>query len=375
MGISIKRVESLKELKTFVQFPFFLYKGNKNWIPPLLFDELNTLRKDKNPAFEDADAEYWLALRDGKPVGRIACIINRKAIAKWGTKNARFGWVEFIDDREVSSLLFKTAEDWARSQGMDAIIGPMGFTDLDKEGMLIEGFDELGTMPMLYNHAYYKDHLEDLGYAKDVDWLEFEIKVPDEIPEKIIRVNELVLKRSHLKLAEPKNRKDLVKKYGKQLFEIINEAYADLYGTVPLSPRQKDAYIDQYLGFIDLKYTKIIVDENDRMIGFGITMPSLSRGLQKANGHLFPFGWYHLLHALKKPLSLDMYLIAVRKEYQSRGLIALLLTEINRNAIADGIKLAESAGELESNIAVQGLWNHFEKRQHKRRRAFIKQLG
>jgi len=375
MGISIKRVETAGDLKVFAKFPFLLYKGNKNWVPPLLFDEINTLRKDRNPAFEDADAEYWLALRDGKPVGRIACIINRKAIAKWGTKNARFSWVDFVDDREVSSLLFETAEVWARTQDMEAIIGPMGFTDLDKEGMLIEGFDELGTMPMLYNHAYYRDHLEALGYAKDVDWIEFEIKVPDEIPEKIIRVNELVLKRSGLKLAEPKNRKDLVKKYGKQLFEIIDEAYAGLYGTVPLSPRQKDAYIDQYLGFIDLKYTKIIVDEHDRMIGFGITMPSLSRGLQKANGHIFPFGWYHLLHALKHPVGLDMYLIAVRNEYKSRGLIALILTEINRNAIADGIKFAESSGELESNGAVQGLWNHFEKRQHKRRRVFIKQLA
>lgn len=372
MNITIRPVESKRDLKKFVEFPFSLYKGNKFWVPPLRFDEYNTLRRDKNPAFDDAEAQYWIAYADGKPAGRIACIINHKAIEKWGKKNARFGWVDFIDNREVSAALFKTAEEWALSKGMSAIQGPMGFTDLDKEGMLIEGFDELGTMPMLYNHAYYKDHLESLGYVKDVDWLEFEIKVPDEIPEKIIRINELVLKRSHLRLAEPKNRKDLVKRYGTQLFDIIDEAYAELYGTVPLSRKQVDAYIDQYLGFIDLRYTKIIVDENDRMIGFGITMPSLSRGMQKANGHILPFGWYHLIHALRHPLGLDLYLVAVRKEYQNRGLNALLLTEINRNAIVDGIKTAETAGELESNEAVQGLWNHFEKRQHKRRRAFIK---
>lgn len=372
MNITIRPVESKRDLKKFVEFPFSLYKGNKFWVPPLRFDEYNTLRRDKNPAFDDAEAQYWIAYADGKPAGRIACIINYKAIEKWGKKNARFGWVDFIDNREVSAALFKTAEEWALSKGMSAIQGPMGFTDLDKEGMLIEGFDELGTMPMLYNHAYYKDHLESLGYVKDVDWLEFEIKVPDEIPEKIIRINELVLKRSHLRLAEPKNRKDLVKRYGTQLFDIIDEAYAELYGTVPLSRKQVDAYIDQYLGFIDLRYTKIIVDENDRMIGFGITMPSLSRGMQKANGHILPFGWYHLIHALRHPLGLDLYLVAVRKEYQNRGLNALLLTEINRNAIVDGIKTAETAGELESNEAVQGLWNHFEKRQHKRRRAFIK---
>jgi len=313
-GIEIRKVETTKDLKEFAEFPFTLYKGNKFWVPPLVFDEYNTLRKDKNPAFEDAEAEYWIAYKGGKPVGRIACIINNKAIEKWGTKNARFGWVEFIDDREISALLFETAEKWAREKGMDAIVGPMGFTDLDKEGMLIEGFDELGTMPMIYNHPYYREHLEALGYAKDVDWIEFEIKVPDEIPEKIIRVNELVLKRSHLKLAEPKNRKELVRKYGEQLFEIIDEAYAGLYGTVPLSEKQVSAYIDQYLGFINLRYTKVIVDESDRMIGFGITMPSLSRALQKARGHIFPFGWYHLLHALSHPVGLDMYLIAVRKE-------------------------------------------------------------
>ncbi len=375
MGIEIRKVTTRRDLRRFVEFQFSLYKNNQYWIPPLLFDEYNTLRKDKNPAFESSIAEYWLAYKDGAVAGRIACIINRKAIEKWGAKNARFGWIDFIDDREVSAALFKTAEDWAKEQGMTGIQGPMGFTDLDKEGMLIEGFQELGTLPMIYNYPYYKEHLEALGYAKDVDWLEFEIYTPKEIPEKILRINDLVLKRSHLRLARPKSRSELKKKYGSQFFDIVDEAYAGLYGTVPLSKSQADTYVKQYLGFVDLRYTKIIIDENDNAVGFGLAMPSFSRALQKARGRLFPFGWIHIMNAFKKPEGLDLYLIAVRKEYQNRGLNALLMTEITNNAIADGIKSAESAGELESNDAVQGLWNHFEKRQHKRRRAFIKQLS
>ncbi len=374
MSIEIRRVATRRDLKLFVEFQFSLYKDNAYWIPPLLFDEYNTLRKDKNPAFESSTAEYWLAFKDGKVSGRIACIINNKAIEKWGAKNARFGWIDFIDDREVSAGLFEVAESWAKEQGMTGMQGPMGFTDLDKEGMLIEGFGELGTLPMIYNHAYYPEHLQALGYAKDVDWLEFEISTPKEIPAKILRINDLVLKRSNLRLAKPKNRAELKKKYGSQFFDIVDEAYAGLYGTVPLSRRQADTYIKQYLGFVDLRYTKIIIDENEKAVGFGLAMPSFSRALQKARGRLFPFGWLHILNAFRKPLGLDLYLVAVRKEFQNRGLNALLMTEITNNAIADGIKTAESSGELESNEAVQGLWNHFEKRQHKRRRAFIKSL-
>lgn len=374
MSVLIRPVITRKDLAAFVDFPYSLYRACPNWIPPLRSDEFNTLSRDKNPAFESAEAEYWLAEKDGKIAGRIACIISRVANEKWGKTQARFGWVDFVDDREVSRLLFETASAWAKSKGMSEIHGPMGFTDLDKEGMLIEGFDEMGTMPMLYNYSYYQGHLEALGFKKDVDWIEFRITVPKEIPEKILRINELVLKRSGLSLANPKSRKELKKRYGAQLFDLINEAYEGLYGTVPLSEKQVARYVEQYLGFIDLRYTKIIVDSRDRLVGFGITMPSLSSALKKANGRLFPLGWFHLLRAYRKPEGIDMYLIAVRNEYRSRGLIALLLTEITRNAIEDGVKWAESSGELESNEAVQSLWSQFERRQHKRRRAWIKAL-
>ncbi len=374
MAVSITQVKTRGDLKKFVMFPFSLYKGNTCWVPPLLFDEYNTLRKDKNPAFEAAEAEYWLAWKDGKVAGRIAGIVANKAIEKWGHKNARFGWVDFIDDREVSKALFDTMENWAKSKGMEGVQGPMGFTDLDKEGMLVEGFNELGTLPMIYNHAYYKDHLEALGYAKDVDWLEFEVKAPKEIPEKVRRVNELILKRSNLRLSDEKSTRVVAKKYARQIFEIIDEAYAHLYGTVPLSPKQVDAYIKQYLSFINLRYTKLIIDPNDRLVGFGIAMPSFSRALQKAQGRLFPFGWIHILKAMRSPKIIDLYLVAVRKEYMNRGLNALLLAEVTKNAIEDGVEKAETAGELENNTAVISMWDAYEKRHHKRRRAFIKKF-
>lgn len=374
MAVTIERVLTPRQLKIFIEFPFSLYKDNPYWVPPLIMDEYNTLRKDKNPVFDHAQAEYWLAYRDDRPVGRIAGIINNAYIEKWGNKYARFGWVDFIDDAEVVRALFETVETWAREKGMEGIQGPMGFTDLDKEGMLIEGFEELGTLPMIYNHAYYPGYVEALGYKKDVDWLEYEVSVPTEINPKVLRVNDLVLKRSGLKLADITNKKVLAKKYGHQIFEIIEEAYSELYGTVPMTERQVEAYVKQYLGFVDLRYTKIIIDADDRAVGFGISMPSLSHALQKAKGRLFPFGWYHLLHALNHPEGLDLYLVAVRNEYQSRGLTALLMTEITKNAMEAGIKTAETSGELEDNEKVQSFWNYYDKRQHKRRRAYLKSL-
>ena len=374
MAVTIERVLTKRQLKIFIEFPFSLYEDNPYWVPPLIMDEYNTLRKDKNPVFDHAQAEYWLAYRDDKPVGRIAGIINSAYVKKWGNKYARFGWIDFIDDREVAKALLETVEAWAREKGMEGIQGPMGFTDLDKEGMLIEGFEELGTLPMIYNHPYYPDHVEALGYKKDVDWVEYEVSVPGEINPKVLRVNDLVLKRSGLRLAGITNKKVLAKKYGHQIFEIIEEAYSDLYGTVPMTEKQVEAYVKQYLGFVDLRYTKIIIDAEDRAVGFGISMPSLSHALQKAKGRLFPFGWYHLLHALNHPEGLDLYLVAVRNEYQSRGLTALLMTEITKNAIEAGIKTAETSGELETNEKVQSFWNYYDKRQHKRRRAYLKLL-
>ena len=373
MPIVVREVQSARDLKRFIGFPFKLYKDNPYWVPPLWQDELNTLRRDKNPAFEHCEASYALAYDGATIVGRIAVLINRKYIEKWKNKYARFGWIDFVDNREVSKALLDYAEGWARERGMEGLQGPLGFTDLDREGMLIEGFEELGTLPMIYNHPYYPDHLEALGYAKDVDWLEFEIQAPKEINEKVLRVQDLVLKRSGLRLVDAKKPRDL-KPYAHQVFEVINEAYAGLYGVVELTDAQIDAYIDQYFGFIQTDYTKVIVDKDDRMVAFGIAMPSLSRASQKARGRLLPFGFLHLLHALRHPTQIDMYLVAVRPRYQGLGVNAILMTEITRAGIRNGITSAETSGELEDNKAVQDLWKYYDKRQHKRRRCYLKML-
>jgi GNAT superfamily N-acetyltransferase len=374
MSLEIREVVGQRDLERFVRFQLELYKNNPYFVPPLVADELNTLRPDRNPALQLSDACYWLAWRDGRVVGRIAAIHNRPFIEKWGEATGRFSWFDFVDDYEVSSALLEKAETWLRQRGLTAIVGPMGFTDMDKEGLLIEGFEELGTMPMLYNYPYYKDHLERCGYRKDVDWLEFEIRVPTEIPEKALRVQDLIARRSGVRLLEWKHGKAVARRYGKELFALMDDAYAGLYGTVPLRPEQVAAYSKQYLAYIDPRFTKLVVDESGALVCFAIAMPSLSRALQKAAGSLLPFGWWHLLQAFRRPVGLDMYLIAVRKDYQSRGVIALLMTSLSADCIKAGIKTAETAGELESNHVVQSIWNDFEKRQHKRRRVFRKML-
>jgi GNAT superfamily N-acetyltransferase len=374
MALEIRVVSNRHDLRRFIQLPFRLYQDNPYWIPPLLFDEYNTFRKDRNPAFEFCQAEYWLAWRDGKPVGRIAGIINQRYIEKWGKAHARFGWIEFVEDFAVAKALLETAENWARDRGMTAIIGPMGFTDLDKEGLLVEGFEELGTMGMIYNPAYYPAFIERLGYGKDVDWVEFQVKTPAAIPEKAMRVQELIGKRSGIHLLQWRKPRELVAHYGSQIFELLDEAYAGLYGTTPLSPRQVKAYIDQYLGFVDPRFTKVVVDEHQRLIAFGITFPSLSLALQRARGRVLPFGWIHLLKALRHPTGIDMYLVAVRREYQARGVLAFIMTALSASCIAAGVQVAETNAELESNHQVQSIWKDFERRQHKRRRAYKKPL-
>jgi len=374
MALEIRELASPRELKAFVNFPFTLYKGNPNWVPALVLDDLSTLDLRKNPAGEFCQSAYWMAYRDGKPVGRIAGIVNQAYIRKWGNKYARFGWFDVDDDFEAAQALFAAFEDWARRRGLEAVHGPLGFTDLDREGLLVEGFDEKGTLATNYNHAYYGPFLERLGYAKDVDWIEFQVKVPEAIPDKVLRVNDLIAKRTGVRLFTWKRNSELVRKYGAQLFELIDEAYAGLYGTTPLTRRQVEVYIKQYLGFVDTRFTKIMIDEHDKLVGFGIAMPSLSDALIKSRGRLFPLGWWHLLSALKKPSVIDMYLVAVRPEYQSRGVIAILMTDLNKSAMEEGVLYAETNPELESNFAVQQLWKDYERRQHKRRRVYLKKL-
>ena len=372
MKVEIKRVESLKDLKAFVRLPYSIYKGDPYWVPPLDMDDLTTLRKDKNPAFEYCEAEYWMAYSGGKAVGRIAGIINNRVIEKWGRKYARFGWIDFVEDFEVASALVKTVEDWAKSKGLEGLCGPLGFTDLDKEGMLIEGFDQVGTYATNYNKAYYPEYLGRLGYAKDIDWIEFRVKTPDSIPEKLQRVTEIISKRTGARIYEWKNKNDLVKRYGGQLFELLDKAYEGLYGTCPLTEGQVQYYIKTYLGFVDPRFTKVLIDRDDRLIGFGVAMPSLSAAAQRAKGRLLPIGFIHFLMAMRKPEVIDMYIVAISPEYQERGAIALIMNSLNRDAIKAGVKFSETNVELETNYKVHGIWKDYEKVQHKRRRAFIK---
>lgn len=371
--VEIREAKTRRDLIRFVLLQFDLYKDCEYWIPPLISDEMKTLRQDRNPAFEYCEAKYWLAYKNGKAVGRIAGIINPKYIAKWNNRYARFGWVDFIDDEEVSKAIFDTVEAWARSKGMNGIHGPLGFTDFDREGMLIEGFNELGTMVDIYNYSYYKNHVEKLGYKKDVDWIEFEVKTPKEIPEKALRVAEIVLKRNKLRIVHAKSTKELLP-YAKGVFEVIDEAYQDLYAFAPLSERQVDAYIKQYFPHIITDYVVFIVDEDDKPVAFVIGFPSLSRALKRARGRLLPFGWLYILRALKKNRYVDLLLAAVRPDFQGKGVNALLMTEFTKSGIMNNVISGETSRELEDNRLIQAHWDYYDSRQHKRRRAYIKPI-
>ena len=376
MNVTVSPIPATKkELTRYVKFGIDLYKGNPYFVPPLIFDDVNTLTPGKNPAFEFSEAQSFMAYRDGKPAGRITAIINRLLNEKTGRQEARFGFVDFIDDPEVSRALFETAEQWARERGMKRIIGPMGFSDMDHEGMLVEGFEEMGTMATIYNYPYYPEHLEAMGYTKDTDWVEYRITIPDKLPEKMERIAEIVLKKYQLRIVKYTSRKKLAEKYGEDLFRLINDAYADLYGYSPLTDKQIDYYIDMYLGFLKLDYVSIVVDSADRLVGVGISMPSMTKALQKSGGKLFPTGWWHLLRAMKGHNDVvDLMLIAVKPEYQSKGVNSLFFYDLCNLYIRDGVKFAETNLELEENTHVQSQWEYFERRQHRRRRAFTKDL-
>ena len=373
MTIQIKEINTLNELKQFIHFPFDLYRDNPNWVPTLVVDETNTLCRDKNPAFEYCDAKYWLAYQDGQVVGRIAAILNKWHIEKWGQRYMRFGWIDFIDDVQVTEALINKVEAWAMEMGMTAVHGPLGFSDLDREGMLVEGFNELGTLATIYNHPYYPGHLEKLGYVKDTDWVEYEFRVPPEPNETISRIADVSLRRNKLTLLEVHKKKELLP-YASDLFRLLEDEYKNLFGTVPLSDKQIEAYINQYFGFVTPDFVPIVLDRDNRMVAFGIVMPSLSLALKKSKGNLFPFGFFHLLRALRKNDRADLYLVAVRCEYQGKGVNAILMNKMHGVFNKLGITKVESNPELETNQNVQGQWKYYEKRQHKRRRVFIKHL-
>lgn len=376
MGITIKQVSTKKELHQFIRFNYKLYKNNAYSVPDLYDDMLNTFNKKKNAAFEFCEAEYFLAYKDGKLVGRVAGIINHRANQTWNKKEVRFGWIDFIDDLEVSSALIKTVEEWGKKKGMEDIQGPLGFTDFDAEGMLVEGFDQLSTMATIYNYPYYPVHMEKLGFEKDADWVEYKIYIPDAIPDKHKRISDLIQRKYNLKIKKYTSAKKIAKDYGQAIFELMNEAYAPLYGFASLSQRQIDQYVKMYLPIVDLKMVTLITDQEENLIAVGISMPSLSKALQKAHGRLLPFGWFHLLKALflKHSKVLDLLLVAVKPEYQNKGVNALLFSDLIPVYQKMGFEYAESNPELELNGKVQAQWEYFKTEQHKRRRAFTKKI-
>ena len=372
MTIEIREVKSNQDLKTFIRFPLTIYKDNPYYVPSLFMDEMNTLRKDKNPVFDKAEARYWLAYSDNQIVGRVAGIYLPQHEQKWGKKYMRFGWLDFIDDQEVVQTLIGTVEDWARELGLEGIHGPLGFTDLDREGMLIEGFNELATLATYYNYPYYQKHIEALGFEKDVDWVEYEITLADTNMGKIRKTADLVAKKNNLHYFKGK-KKDLLK-VAPGIFDVLDEAYRHLYGTVPLSKEQVQFYIDSYFGLAILDFIPVILDENDRVVAFGITFPSFSRALQKSKGNLFPFGFVHFLSAMRKNERADLYLIGIRDEYLGKGVNSMVMVQIYDAFINHGVKYVEGNPNLEHNTHVQTMWKYFENRQHKRRRCFVKHL-
>jgi GNAT superfamily N-acetyltransferase len=371
--ILVRQVSTHKDLKKFVDFPFQLYSGNQYWVPPLKFDEINTLRKDKNAAFDYCEAEYWLAYRDTKIVGRIAGIINHKESERWNTRLIRFGWIDFIDDTEVSHILIETVKEWGRGKGMNGLHGPLGFTDMDPEGMLTEGFDQISSLAAIYNFPYYNDHMRRLGFRKATDWVQFEIRIPNEIPEKVERMTRIVLQKYDLHLLKPRKAKE-IRPYAAKMFTMYNEAFHDIYGFTALSRKQMDAYTRQYFGFIRAEFVSLVIDANDDVVGFGITMPSLSLALQKAKGSLLPFGFIHLWRAMKKNDTIHMYLIGVRPDYQGKGLLALVYHELNKAYLQAGIKMAYTHPQLEDNLKATSIWKNYDARVNIRRRCWISEV-
>ena len=377
--IEIKKVESKKDLKTFIDFHYDLYEGNEYDVPNLFSDEMNTLRQDKNAAFEFCEAEYYLAYKDGKLAGRVAAIINHKANNKWGKKSVRFGWIDFIDDREVSKALLDAVEKYGREKGMEDMVGPLGFTDMDPEGMLTWGFDQLGTMPTIYNYPYYPEHIEALeGFEVDNKYVEFKIMVPDEVPEKYAKIAMMIEKRYNLHIRKVTKKDVFQGGMGQKIFDLINDTYKDLYGYSELSQKQIDQLIKSYLGFLDFNLITCIEDwtgGEHKLIGVGITMPSLAHALRKCRrGRLLPFGWFHVLRAIKmhKTNIVDLLLIGILPEYRAKGANALLFADLIPWYQKYGIEWGETQVELETNAGVQGQWGALTPVMHKRRKCYKK---
>ena len=376
MSVTIKTVSSVKEFKTFARFANRLYKGNKYYVPSMPMDDLSTFSKEKNAAFEFSDAEFYLAYKDGEVVGRVAAIINHKANEAWKVKQVRFGWIDFIDDMEVSAALLDAVIEFGRKAGMTQIVGPLGFTDFDPEGMLVDGYDRLGTMALIYNHPYYPEHMKKHGYYKETGWLEYRITIPETVSERHKQIAEAVMERYGLTIKKKTRRQIKKERYGQKLFKLINETYCVLYGYSLLSEKQIDQYVGLYLSLIDTEMLTFVENAEGELIAAGISIPSLSEALQKCNGEIFPFGWWHLLKAmfLKKPDTLDLLLIGVRPDYQNKGINSIMILDLVARYNRLGFRYAETNAMLETNAKIHAMFEPFEKEVHKRRWVFGKDI-
>lgn len=376
MAVIIKEVQTRSELRKFVNFPEKLYRNNPYYVPPIVFDQMDTLDQKNGAAQEFCDSKLYLAYKDGELVGRVAAIINKLANKQWNHKEVRFGWYDFVDDREVSKALLDKVEEFGRQYGMESVVGPLGFTDFDPEGLLVEGFDQVSTMALIYNHPYYVEHFEALGLGKDADWIEYRVFIPKELPERLQRISKIIEQRSNVHVV-PLTKK-MVKKqgYGPKLFKIINECYKNLYNYTVLPEKMADKYIGFYLSVLDMRYVTVIENEKDEIVAFGVTMPSLSKALQKSRGKLFPFGWWHLGKALfiKHDVGAELLLVGVNPDYQNSGVNSLVFADMFRKYSEMGIEWAETNAILETNLKNQGQFRDFDHECKKRRRSFIKKL-
>ena len=367
--ITVKEVKTRRDLKKFIDCPVKLYKDNPYFCPTLAIDEMMNLDPKKNPAYEYCETRLFLAYRDGEIVGRIGGLINHAYNEKIGKKQIRFTRFDVIDDIEVTKALFDEVIKWAKSRDIHEMIGPIGFCDLDKQGLLVDGFEEQNLFITLYNHPYYMKHLEQLGFVKDVDWVEYQIFAPEKINERFERLAEAIKKRYGYKIINLKSKRQ-AKKHIYEAFEIVNEAFSHLYGVVPLTREQMEIYVKQFTMLVNLDYLYLVTNKNDELIGFGLMAPSFAEATRKSKGKLFPLGWYRILRSIKKHDVLEMYLIAVKPEYQGLGVNALILYEGIKTALKNNVKICETGPELETNTKVQDLWKGFKTRQHRRRRCY-----
>lgn len=375
MSIQIKEVLTKRDLKKWVDFPNKMYKKVQSYVPFLMNDEISTFTKTKNPAYDFCETKLFLAYKENKIVGRIAGLINHAANKKWNTKAIRYTRFDFIDDYEVSSALFNKVVEWGKENGLTEIMGPIGFTDMDHEGMLVEGFDELNMSITFYNFPYYLNHMEKLGLKKDVDWVEYQLTVPEKVDEKLVKMSEFLQKRNGYKLISYTDVKVLTAD-AFEAFKVIDESFSVLYGTVPLTDRVINQVLKDNIPLMNLKYICSVKDKNDKIVGFAVLVPSIAKALKKSNGRMLPFGVFRLLKALKgnNNDTLEMFFIAVKPEHQKKGIPAILMNHLLKVCIENGIKICETGPELEINEAVQSLWKGFDIRNHKRRRCFKKKI-